>query len=43
MAENNQIFFDSKKIDEMTSLDRVKEVSSEYGLTYNSENIKTIK
>lgn len=31
------------KIDEMTSLDRVKEVSSEYGLTYNSENIKTIK
>ena len=31
------------KIDEMTSLDRIKEVSNEYGLTYNSENIKTIK
>lgn len=31
------------KIDEMTSLDRVKEISSEYGLSYNSENIKTIK
>ena len=31
------------KIDEMTSLDRVKEVSSKYGLAYNSENIKVIK
>ena len=31
------------KIDEMTSLDRIKEVSNKYGLTYNSENIKTIK
>ncbi len=31
------------KIDEMTSLDRIKEISSKYGLTYNSDNIKTIK
>ena len=30
------------KIDEMTSLDNIKEVSAEYGLTYRSENIKTI-
>lgn len=31
------------KIDEMTSLDRIKQVSEEYGLKYNSDNIKTIK
>lgn len=31
------------KIDEMTSLDNVKEISEKYGLTYHSENIKTIK
>ncbi|MEE3342635.1 MAG: septum formation initiator family protein [Bacilli bacterium] len=31
------------KIDEMTSLDRIKEVSAQYGLSYNSDNIKTIK
>ena len=31
------------KIDEMTSLDHINEISSEYGLTYNSENIKTIE
>ena len=31
------------KIDEMTSLSRIKEISEEYGLTYNSDNIKTIK
>lgn len=31
------------KIDEMTSLDRIKEISEEYGLSYNSDNIKTIK
>ncbi len=31
------------KIDEMTSLDRIKEVSTKYGLAYNSDNIKTIK
>lgn len=31
------------KIDEMTSLDRIKKVSEEYGLSYNSDNIKTIK
>jgi len=30
------------KIDEMTSLDHIKEISEEYGLTYNSDNIKTI-
>lgn len=30
------------KIDEMTSLENIKEVSAEYGLTYHSENIKTI-
>jgi len=30
------------KIDELTSLDRIKEVSLEYGLAYNSNNIKTI-
>mgnify|MGYP004500861115 FL=1 len=31
------------KIDEMTSLDNIKEISEKYGLTYHSENIKTIK
>ena len=31
------------KIDERTSLDRIKKISEEYGLKYNSENIKTIK
>ena len=31
------------KIDEMTSLDNIKEISERYGLTYHSENIKTIK
>ncbi len=31
------------KIDEMTSLDNIKEVSEQYGLTYHSENIKTIE
>lgn len=30
------------KIDEMTSLDNIKEISEEYGLSYHSENIKTI-
>lgn len=30
------------KIDEMTSLDRIKEISNQYGLSYHSENIKTI-
>ena len=30
------------KIDEMTSLDNIKEISQQYGLTYNSDNIKTI-
>ena len=32
----------SIKIDEMTSLDNIQEISKEYGLSYNSENIKTI-
>ena len=31
------------KIDEMTSLDNIKEVSEKYGLSYHSENIKTIE
>ena len=31
------------KIDEMTSLDRIKQVSEKYGLSYNNDNIKTIK
>lgn len=31
------------KIDEMTSLEHIKEVSQEYGLDYHSENIKTIE
>ena len=31
------------KIDEMTSLDRIKEISAEYGLSYISENIKTVE
>lgn len=31
------------KIDEMTSLDRIKEISEEYGLSYHSQNIRTIE
>lgn len=31
------------KMDEITSLDRIKEISLEYGLSYHSENIKTIE
>ena len=31
------------KIDEMTSLDNIKEISEQYGLSYHSENIKTIE
>lgn len=30
------------KIDEMTSLERIKKISEEYDLSYNSEQIKTI-
>lgn len=30
------------KIDEMTSLDNIKEISEKYGISYHSENIKTI-
>lgn len=33
----------SIKIDEMTSLDRIQQVCDEFGLTYNSANIKTIE
>ena len=31
------------KIDELTSLDNIKEISEKYGLKYHSENIKTIE
>ena len=31
------------KIDEMTSLENIKEISALYGLEYHSENIKTIE
>lgn len=31
------------KIDEMTSLENIKEISEQYGLKYNSDNIKTIE
>ena len=31
------------KIDEMTSLDKIKKISEEYGLYYNSDNIRTIE
>lgn len=30
------------KIDEMTALDNIKEISERYGLTYHSDNIKNI-
>jgi len=30
------------KIDEMTSLDKIEQISDEYDLSYNSDNIKTI-
>ena len=31
------------KNDEMTSLEHIKEICEEYGLTYRSDNIKTIE
>ena len=31
------------KIDEMTSLDNINQISEDYGLSYNSDNIKTIE
>ena len=31
------------KIDEMTSLDRIKEISLEYGLSYIAENVKNVE
>ncbi len=30
------------KIDEMTSLDKIEAISEKYGLSYHSDNIKTI-
>ena len=30
------------KINEMVSLDKIKHISNEQGLTYNNENIKTV-
>jgi len=30
------------KINEMVSLDKIREVSSEFGLTYNNKNIKSV-
>ena len=40
--QRNKIESLQMKIDEMTSLDNIKEISEQYGLTYRSENIKTI-
>lgn len=31
------------KIDEMTSLENINDISGEYGLFYNSDNIRTIE
>lgn len=44
-AENQRKLNESleMKIDEMTSLENIKEISEEYGLYYNSENIRTIE
>lgn len=44
-VENQQKINDSleMKIDEMTSLDNINEISEKYGLFYNSDNIKTIE
>lgn len=40
--QKNKIESLEMKIDEMTSLENIKEISEQYGLTYRSENIKTI-
>ena len=42
-VEKKKIASLEMKMDEITSLDRIKEVSLEYGLFYHSENIKTIE
>ena len=39
-SEDNQSLV--MKINEMVSLDKIQEVSSELGLTYNNENIKSV-
>ena len=39
-SEDNQSL--AMKINEMVSLDKIQEVSSELGLTYNNENIKSV-
>lgn len=44
-VEEQEKFNDSleMKIDEITSLDNINKISQEYGLSYNSDNIKTIE
>jgi len=39
-SEDNQSL--AMKINEMVSLDKIKEISSEQGLTYNNDNIKSV-
>ena len=39
-SEDNQSLV--MKINEMVSLDKIQEVSSQLGLTYNNENIKSV-
>ena len=39
-TENNQSLV--MKINEMVSLDKIQEVSTKLGLTYNNENIKSV-
>ena len=39
-SEDNQSL--EMKINEMVSLDKIQEVSSELGLTYNNDNIKSV-
>ena len=39
-SEDNQSL--AMKINEMVSLDKIREVSSEQGLTYNNKNIKSV-
>lgn len=44
-TENNrkQLMSLEMKIDEITSLENIKDISEQYSLSYRSENIKTIK
>ena len=39
-SEDNQSL--AMKINEMVSLDKIREVSTEQGLTYNNKNIKSV-